>query len=98
VANPFRVETKYPNSFPQGFKANPGLKLANTFGVKLVKKTRSWRFVTQKSLAVFPILYASVDERSSRAAENEDDRKEHILNNKLSDRSLTQTKDKEQQS
>jgi hypothetical protein len=41
------VEIKYPNSFPQGFKANPGLKLANTFGVKLVRKTRSCRFVTQ---------------------------------------------------
>ena len=36
VANPFRVETKYPNSLSQGFKANPGLELANTFGVKLL--------------------------------------------------------------
>jgi len=34
VANPFRVETKYPNCLSQGFKANPGLELANTFGVK----------------------------------------------------------------
>ena len=34
VANPFRVETKCPNYLSQGFKANPGLELANTFGVK----------------------------------------------------------------
>ena len=26
VANPFGVETKYPNSLSQGFKANPGLE------------------------------------------------------------------------
>jgi hypothetical protein len=27
-------QTKYPNSLSQGFKANPGLEFANTFGVK----------------------------------------------------------------
>jgi len=30
AANPVRFETKNVNSFSQGFKANPGLELANT--------------------------------------------------------------------
>jgi hypothetical protein len=33
--NSFRVATKQKHvSYPQGFKANPGLEFANTFGVK----------------------------------------------------------------
>ena len=50
VANPFRVETKYPNSLSQGFKANPGLELANTFGVKTLSENKklALRFTATK--------------------------------------------------
>jgi hypothetical protein len=38
MADPFRVATKYATSLSQGFKANPGLELANTFGVKTLSE------------------------------------------------------------
>jgi hypothetical protein len=36
--NPYRVKTTLTHQLSQGFKANPGLKLANTFGVKVLAR------------------------------------------------------------
>jgi len=46
VANPFRVETKNLNCLSQGFKANPGLELANTFGVRSFPQITMPRMLT----------------------------------------------------
>ena len=37
LGEPFQGWMKYRHSLSQGFKANPGLKLANTFGVKTLR-------------------------------------------------------------
>jgi hypothetical protein len=64
LGEPFQGCAKYRHSLSQGFKANPGLRLANTFGVRTLPETKSFarkqelgsllhRLITQSKCKVY---------------------------------------------
>ena len=55
-ANPFRVIVKYRRSLSQGFKANPGLRLANTFGVKTLAENKKLTFCFTETEMILALL------------------------------------------